>query len=153
MEKALKEKLRNGVFEDVSPKRSKMMGAVKGKKNKTTEQRLRYAMVQAGISGWKLHAKEIAGKPDFYFAKFNVAVFVDGCFWHGCQQCGHIPQKNSEFWAAKIRRNQERDTHNNQQLADEGVRVLRFWEHQLADDLEGCIEAITKAITVPHKPR
>ena len=110
-------------------------------------------MVQAGISGWKLHAKEIAGKPDFYFAKFNVAVFVDGCFWHGCQQCGHIPQKNSEFWAAKIRRNQERDTHNNQQLADEGVRVLRFWEHQLADDLEGCIEAITKAITVPHKPR
>jgi DNA mismatch endonuclease (patch repair protein) len=131
MERHLKSFLEDGTFSDVSPTRSRMMAAVKGKSNLSTEVALRYAMVRAGVSGWRLHARDITGKPDFYFDDARVAVFVDGCFWHGCKRCGHVPKTRSEFWRAKFDRNRARDLRTNRALRTEGIQVMRLWEHAL----------------------
>jgi DNA mismatch endonuclease (patch repair protein) len=60
-----------------------------------------------------------------------LAVFVDGCFWHGCPQCGHVPKTRSPFWEAKFQRNRMRDARNARKLRQLGVCVIRVWEHSL----------------------
>jgi len=146
MDKALKKHLRDGKFENVSLKRSKAMVAVKGRGNKTTEKRLRYAMVSAAISGFKVQPRGIIGNPDFIFEEQRLAIFVDGCYWHGCPKCGHIPKTRSEFWKAKIGRTKQRDIEKTQALREEGYIVLRFWEHQLKNGSSPCIEKIRDAL-------
>jgi DNA mismatch endonuclease (patch repair protein) len=121
------------------------MQAVRGKGNKTTEQRFRASLIRAGIKGWKLHPKGFLGNPDFVFTESMLAVFVDGCFWHGCRRCGHIPKTNREFWAEKVDRNRSRDKRNTSKLRRHGFTVLRFWEHDLAD-LPHCIDRIYSAL-------
>jgi len=120
------------------------MKAVRGKGNRTTEVRFRAALISNGISGWRLNFRALRGSPDIYFPLEKLAVFLDGCFWHGCEYCGHFPQKNREFWRAKIVRNRERDAHNSGLLRRQGISVLRFWEHDIRDSLEICVSK-TKA--------
>src|SRR5882672_8106715 len=108
MEKLLRTMLPEGRFTNVSKIRSKTMAAVKSKHNLTTEIQFRMALVRAGITGWVTHS-DLPGKPDVYFPKARIAVFLDGCFWHGCPRCGHVPKTNSLFWETKIGRNQSRD--------------------------------------------
>ena len=105
---------------------------------------LKMALVRNKISGWKMNYNNLKGKPDFYFKESNLAVFVDGCFWHGCPKCGHIPKTRSEFWEAKINRNKERDLNNESILKSDGVKVLRFWEHELnkKNNIESIIHKI-----------
>jgi DNA mismatch endonuclease (patch repair protein) len=122
------------------------MAAVRGKRNRTTETKIRFALVRAGVRGWQLHPKGLPGCPDIYFAKHRVAVFTDGCFWHGCPSCGHLPKVNAEFWAEKIKRNQIRDRKVNKQLVKIGVRVLRFWEHEITNHREKCIRRISEEL-------
>lgn len=131
MEKRLKKYLKKGAFENVPNVRSRTMSAIRGKYNATTELRLRMALIRNGIKGWTLHAKELPGNPDFYFAKEKVAVFVDGCYWHGCPKCGHIPKTRTQFWEAKIKRNQERDKKKRAELRKGGILTIRIWEHEL----------------------
>ena len=133
MERYLRTKLKGGVFKNVDQKRSRVMSRIRSKGNKTTEAKLRYALVRAGISGWSMHPHEVFGKPDFYFHKEKLAVFVDGCFWHGCLKCGHIPKTRSCFWSAKFERNRQRSIRVKKTLSRSGIRVLRFWEHELHD--------------------
>ena len=110
MDRVLRAMLKGGEFRDVPPARSArwQRSAAKGTDPLTC---LPSALVRAGLRGWVLQAKGIAGCPDFYFAEDRLAIFVDGCFWHGCPQCGHVPKANSEFWAAKIREPGERPKH------------------------------------------
>ena len=100
------------------------------------------ALVRAGASGWVGHPKDIPGKPDFYFESARLAVFVDGCFWHGCAKCGHIPKTNQTFWAAKIDGNRKRHRKVKRQLTAQGIGSLRFWEHQLQEDVHRCVDMI-----------
>ena len=146
MEKVLRQKLPGGEFQDVSPVRSRVMSTIRGKDNLTTERRLRFALVRAGIAGWKLHPREVCGHPDFYFPRDDLAVFTDGCFWHGCPKCGHVPSRRSTFWRTKLERNRLRDAGVNARLEAESVRVLRFWEHDLRDDLVGCVTAVREKL-------
>ena len=148
MEKALRNHLPDGHFKDVSEKRSKAMSAVKGKGNTTTERRLRSALASAGIAGWRMHPSHIPGRPDFFFADSRLAVFVDGCFWHGCPKCGHYPKTNASFWKAKIDGNRERDEQKTKELRQAGYDVIRFWEHELRQDLGRCV-----ALTLAALPR
>jgi DNA mismatch endonuclease (patch repair protein) len=67
---------------------------------------------------------------DAIFPRERVAVFVDGCFWHGCPEHGRVPNDRNGYWAAKLGRNMERDLRNNDALAAAGWLVLRFWEHE-----------------------
>lgn len=146
MEKVLKELLPSGQFQGVSPQRSKLMASIKSNGNKTTELRLRLGLVRAGCRGWKINVKELKGKPDIYFPGSGLIIFTDGCYWHGCERCGHLLRVNSKFWKTKILRNRERDAQITRQLADDGFAVLRFWEHDLAENLDGCINRIRCAL-------
>jgi len=146
MEKKLREKLHGGKFRGVTPERSRIMRSVKSKENLSTERRLRSALVRGGIRGWRVRPTHLPGKPDFFFPLSRVAVFVDGCFWHGCPKCGHIPSNNRAYWAAKIKGNRLRDARNNTALDSMNVHVLRFWEHAIRDSPEQCIIRIRRAI-------
>jgi DNA (cytosine-5)-methyltransferase 1 len=99
--------------------------------NKDTELRLILMFKAHGITGWRRKAA-VFGKPDFVFPKQKLAVFVDGCFWHGCPIHAIRPKSNTKFWDAKITRNQARDGLVNRTLRNQRWRVLRVWEHELA---------------------
>lgn len=145
MHKFLKEKLKDGCFKQVPLAHSKMMSAVKGKSNKSTELKFCSALQRSVIHGWRLHEKLI-GNPDIYFPDYEIAVFLDGCFWHGCPKCGHIPKTNFSYWEAKILKNKERDNEKTFLLKKEGYQVIRFWEHELKEDIERCVDTIKDAI-------
>lgn len=147
MEKVLLKKLKDGKFGNVSPARSKTMSAIRGRGNKATEIRLRFMLVRAGIRGWELHSKGIVGNPDFFFPAHRIAVFVDGCFWHGCPICGHVPKTNTDFWKAKIQRNRSRDHENTKKLKKLGIRVVRYWEHELRENPQKCVSKLGKQLS------
>jgi DNA mismatch endonuclease (patch repair protein) len=94
------------------------MRGIKGRNNRSTELKLRFGLVRSSVRGWTVRPKKVTGNPDFWFAYAKVAVFVDGCFWHGCEACRHIPKSNSSFWAAKFARNRAKDARITQQLAN-----------------------------------
>jgi len=148
MERYLHDVLGSTKFADVDVVRSKTMSAIRGKGNKTTELTLRMALIRAGVSGWRLHAADVLGRPDFFFPREAVAVFVDGCFWHGCSRCGHTPKTRSAFWAAKFARNKARDRRTTRKLRTGGIHVIRLWEHQLKTprSRRASIELIAKSL-------
>jgi DNA mismatch endonuclease (patch repair protein) len=90
-----------------------------------------------------LHLRNTRVRPDVVFPRARVAIFLDGCYWHGCTEHKTLPKTNTEFWAKKISRNVERDREVDHALTDVGWLVLRFWEH---DDLTEACEAIENAI-------
>jgi DNA mismatch endonuclease Vsr len=142
MERSLRQQLPGGTFAHVPQARSRNMAAIRGSGNLSTERRLRAALVRAGISGWRLHPLILRGRPDFYFPREKLIVFVDGCFWHGCRTCGHTPKTRTEFWTQKVVRNRHRDRLNTVALSREGFKVIRFWEHDLRRRLPACVETI-----------
>ena len=146
MERTLKNKLPNGAFNDVEPAHRLIMKGVRGKGNRTTEAPFQVGLVRSRLFGWQVNFRGVRGTPDFYFANSRLAVFVDGCFWHGCDSCGHIPSKNRPFWQAKIQRNRERDLRNTAILRRHGYSVLRFWEHDIKYSLELCIIKVRKRL-------
>jgi DNA mismatch endonuclease (patch repair protein) len=89
------------------------------------------ALIRNKIAGWTTNEIALIGKPDFYFKKSKMVLFIDGCFWHGCPVCGHIPRTNISFWKEKIRRNKLRDKRTKKALLKQGIKVLRLWEHQI----------------------
>lgn len=82
------------------------------------------------------------GKPDIIFVGPRVAIFVDGCFWHGCPEHSTRPKTNANFWTEKIRKNQVRDLYVAKALAGEGWRVMRVWEHNVKLGLQSCADVI-----------
>ena len=106
------------------------MSRIRGKGNKSTELKLLKLLHEHGIAGWRRH-QPITGKPDFIFPKQKLAVFVDGCFWHGCPRCFRIPGQNAEFWEKKIGGNMKRDRKISRLLRAEGWSVCRIWECRL----------------------
>jgi DNA mismatch endonuclease (patch repair protein) len=87
---------------------------------------------QHGLRGYRKHWR-VAGKPDFAWPGLRVALFVDGCFWHGCPRCKRIPSSNTEFWASRISGNKERDRRVSGSLRRDGWLVLRVWECRVND--------------------
>jgi DNA mismatch endonuclease (patch repair protein) len=72
----------------------------------------------------------LPGRPDFFLPRLRLAVFADGCFFHGCPRCFRLPDSNKEFWARKIGRNRERDRRVVGELRRMGIRTARIWEHE-----------------------
>lgn len=112
-------------------KRSEIMSRIRSRENKATELALVAAFRRNGIIGWRRH-QPLFGKPDFVFRQQRVAIFVDGCFWHGCPKHGSVPDSNRAFWKEKLARNAARDRLVNKTLKRGGWRVLRIWQHELA---------------------
>ncbi|NBR86847.1 MAG: DNA mismatch endonuclease Vsr [Proteobacteria bacterium] len=113
--------------------RSELMSRIRSRGNKRTELALLRLFRAHKITGWRRH-QNIFGKPDFLFLKHKLAVFVDGCFWHGCRKCYRAPKSNCAFWRQKVERNRKRDLKVNRSLRTQGWKVVRFWECKLHDD-------------------
>lgn len=121
-------------MDPLSPaERSALMAKVKSTGNQSTEVKAAAGLVAAGIDGWERHPA-LPGKPDFFFPQHRLAVFIDGCFWHGCPKHVRYPQAHADYWESKIDRNRKRDNRIRRRLRAEGVHVMRVWEHDLRDD-------------------
>jgi len=110
--------------------RSAVMSKVHSKGNKSTELRLIEVFHLQGIKGWRRNYP-VKGHPDFVFPKQRIAVFVDGCFWHGHDCRNTLPKQNEEFWSAKRERNMARDKAVTEEFEKRGWTVLRIWECEL----------------------
>lgn len=108
-------------------KRSQIMGKVKSSQNKSTELELIRIFKKKGIKGWRRNYGVI-GKPDFVFLDKRIAVFTDGCFWHGHKCRNTKPSSNAEYWERKIERNMKRDRKVNMRFKERGWKVFRIWE-------------------------
>jgi DNA mismatch endonuclease (patch repair protein) len=108
--------------------RSRMMSGIRGKNTKP-ELQVRKSLHARGFR-FRLHVKELPGKPDLVLPKHRAVIFVHGCFWHRHQGCRFavLPKSNSEFWARKLDSNRERDLLHGQQLSSLGWRVFTIWE-------------------------
>ena len=95
----------------------------------------------------------LPGRPDIIFVSARVAVFVDGCFWHGCPIHATRPKVNEQFWARKLQANSERDRAVNDQLGALGWTVLRVWEHEVRRDAGAAAARIETAVRPGHAPR
>lgn len=125
--------------------RSRLMSRVHHR-GTSPELLLRKALWSANLRYRLRSSAKLPGSPDILFPKARVAVFVDGCFWHGCSEHGTQSKTRPEFWAAKIARNRERDAENTRQLSRMGWLVLRFWEHSIRGDLAQCVSTIGSAV-------
>jgi len=110
--------------------RSRIMSRVRSSGNKSTELAFITILRSNGITGWRRHYK-LSGNPDFVFPSRRIAVFIDGCFWHGCPEHCRIPRSHRNYWKAKISRNEQRDRAISRQLRNAGWIVIRFWEHDM----------------------
>lgn len=89
-------------------------------------------------------------RADLVFPGVRLAVFVDGCFFHGCPLHGTWPKRNPEFWREKIEGNRRRDADTDRRLADEGWHVLRFWEHEDPQAVADIIEKTVRELRSSH---
>ena len=113
-------------------KRSEVMSRVRSRGNKDTELRLIAIFRAHAIKGWRRN-RPVFGKPDFVFHKARMAVFVDGCFWHSCPKHATRPKQNADYWSKKLARNIARDRLVTRTLRGLNWRVIRVWEHDLAN--------------------
>jgi len=126
--------------------RGELMSRVRSSGNKSTEQRLAILLRKSHVTGWRRNF-DLLGKPDFAWPKIKLAVFVDGCFWHG-HACGRNldPRTNAGAWKAKIQRNKRRDRRVARSLCESGWVVLRIWECALRTTPTRCVERIKRAL-------
>jgi DNA mismatch endonuclease, patch repair protein len=103
------------------------------KRDTTPELAIRRALHRSGLR-YRLHVKlRVTGatvRPDVVFVRQRLAIFVDGCFWHGCPTHGTAPRANANYWALKIQSNRQRDRRNTEALREAGWTVIRAWEHE-----------------------
>lgn len=108
---------------------------------------LRSLLRQAGRSGYRLHYRRVPGRPDIVYVKHRLAVFVHGCFWHGCPRCRpRTPKTNATFWLNKIAANQVRDARKSAALRKLGWGVLVIRECQLRKHPEMQVRRVVKAL-------
>ncbi|MFI5136554.1 MAG: very short patch repair endonuclease [Sphingobacteriales bacterium] len=127
---------------ETTPERSKLMKKIRSNNTKA-EVLLRKSLWAVGIR-YRINYKKLPGCPDIVITKNKLVVFIDGEFWHGHNwniKKGKI-KANRDFWIPKIERNMERDVENNEALNMSGFTVIRFWDHEIKKDLQGCINKI-----------
>jgi DNA mismatch endonuclease (patch repair protein) len=124
-------------------KRSKIMSSIHSKDTKP-EITLRDALSAKGL---KFETNYGSEKIDIAFPTDKLAIFIDGCFWHGCPIHSHKIGTNEAYWQAKLQKNKERDKIKTAKLKSEGWIVLRFWEHELTD-IDTVVSKIQKSLQV-----
>jgi DNA mismatch endonuclease, patch repair protein len=128
----------------VSPVRSRIMRSVNSQ-NTGPEIRLRRCLWASGLR-YRVHPKIFGTTPDLAFMRARVAVFVDGCFWHGCPKHYRLPKSNVEFWTKKLAQNQLRDTRDRLRLETADWTVLRVWQCEIKKDVDGVRRRIESAV-------
>ncbi len=123
-------------------------------KDTAPEKAIRSAIHRRGLR-YRVDAKplkELNRRADIIFRSIKVAVFIDGCFWHGCPIHGTQAKANAEFWRVKIRQNRERDADTNKRLEDAGWKVIRVWEHEDSEDASEKIYSIVRKCQSAQAP-
>lgn len=131
--------------------RSRNMAAIRARDTKP-ELALRAALRAAGVTGYRVHRRDIPGRPDIAFIRWKVAVFVDGVFWHGHPDHWDPGKASSDYWRRKIAGNIERDRAADTVLAGLGWRVVRVWDLDVRDSLEACTQQVVRALRDAGKP-
>ena len=158
-------------------KRSLVMSRIRSRGNKDTELALIRVFRAEGITGWRRHQRircngqrltsngersklsvgrwksSLSVRPDFVFPRLKLAVFVDGCFWHGCPEHGRKPSTNEWYWSPKLQQNRERDERNTLALRAHGWQVVRIWEHATIEQAVAEVIAACEAAIMPGEPR
>jgi len=129
-------------------KRSHIMKANKPKGNKSTELRLIQLFRQLDMKGWRRNYKIAGSIPDFVFLKKRIAIFADGCFWHGHNCRNLTPKQNSEYWQKKIENNRIRDKQINERLERKGWKVIRIWECEIKEKNKEKLKLLKKSSVV-----
>jgi DNA mismatch endonuclease, patch repair protein len=132
------ERLKNKTMQAVRSKNTKLELAV------TKELWKRGIRFRKNVSG-------LFGKPDIAIKKHKIVIFIDSCFWHGCELHCRLPKKNEEFWIKKIKRNKERDKEVTNYYIDNGWNILRIWEHELNENFNEVINTIERFIETNKK--
>lgn len=127
--------------------RAQLMSRVRSRGNQTTEGRLAAMLRTVGLTGWRRHLP-LPGRPDFAWSTLKLAVFVDGCFWHG-HDCGRnvTPKTNANAWQEKISRNKARDRKTTRTLRGRGWTVMRIWECDLTRNADRCLVRIGRHLS------
>jgi DNA mismatch endonuclease, patch repair protein len=99
------------------------------RKNTGPEIALRRCLHRRGVR-FRLHRRDLPGSPDIVIVRLRIAVFVNGCFWHGCPEHAVAPKSNAEWWAEKLRKNRERDARKDTELRELGWKAVHVWEHE-----------------------
>jgi len=121
--------------------RSRIMSSIRGKNTKP-ELAVRKILWMQG-KRYRVHDRSVFGTPDISNKSKRLAVFIDGCFWHGCSRCYKEPKSNTEFWRSKINRNKDRRKVVRSRLREQGITILQFWEHQVLSNPEKVVERIS----------
>ena len=131
------------------PKRSEVMSKIRGKNTKP-ELILRSQLFKSGFR-FRIHQKNLPGKPDIVLAKYKTAIFVHGCFWHYHKDCkeGRIPSTNSKFWQEKLFKNIEKDEKHIAELKEMEWKVIVVWECEIEKNLVQTLEKLIYEITSP----
>jgi DNA mismatch endonuclease (patch repair protein) len=133
------------------------MKSILGRGNESTELSFARVLRANKHSGWRRHL-ELPGRPDFSWPSLRLAVFIDGCFWHGCPRCYQAPKTNRSFWRDKVITNKARDRRVTAKLRRDGWVVVRIWECRVEADsslrrlqkaLVGQLEKIPKLARTP----
>ena len=117
-------------------------------KNTKPEQLVRQALWHKGFR-YRLHVKDLPGKPDIVLPKYKAVIFINGCFWHGHDGCKDfvIPKSNTAFWLGKIGKNKERDARDGIALASAGWKVITIWECELKKPVfEATLDSLIQAL-------
>ena len=126
-------------------KRSEIMSHIRSKNNKSTELKLIKIFKEYGITGWRRNYN-VKGHPDFVFLQKKIAVFVDGCFWHGHKCINRVPGENTEYWERKFKYNKNHDKIINKIFKQRGWTVIRIWECELKNSSKRKLFNIFKII-------
>jgi len=129
--------------------RSRNMAAIRSS-NTSMELLVRSALFAKGFR-FRKNLRSLPGTPDIVFTKKKVAIFLDGCFWHGHNGCinGQTPKTNSDFWKLKISKNIERDSKNRTILREMGFVVLEYWECEIKKNVEKILKEISLILNQP----
>lgn len=133
--------------------RSELMGRIRARSNASTELRMLALLRDAKLTGWRRHPS-LPGRPDFAWPKEHVALFVDGCFWHG-HDCGRnlTPHSNAASWRRKIQGNRRRDARVARDLRASGWTVVRVWECRIKRAPATCTARVRRAVTTQREQK
>lgn len=118
--------------------------------NTEAELLLRKALWKKGLR-FRVTYRTLPGSPDVAFTRWKIAIFVDGCFWHGCPVHYTSPKANSEFWKQKKMRNRARDVRVDNELNKLGWTVVRFWEHEVYETTESVVYSVLDVLIAKGK--
>lgn len=130
--------------------RSELMSRIRSTET-GLERSVRKRLWSMGLWGYRKNWKKVPGRPDIAWPRIRLAIFLDGCFWHGCPWHFRTPKTNRAFWMNKIKTNKERDKKVDRELRKLGWLVIRFWEHESIEKIVNTIKEQKAIYPYSHK--